>query len=123
MRLLALALLTLTAQAAGTDSLPRLVANDIQGLVSDTVNEGEQTAHVIYNGEIPRVNCRVTASKQKANEQWAFCKVEFTVNYEESSAERECGLLYRVEEKAGALTIERHRFFEECVETLSESID
>lgn len=103
--------------------LSELVARDIQGLLNDTVNEGDQTAHVIYEAGKAQVSCRLSPVKGSANEQWAFCKVGFEVRYEDQEETRSCGLLYRAKGEGAGLSLERTGdSFSDCIESLGESL-
>ena len=117
-------LLTLPALAAPADlNLEQYVANDIQGLADDTVNEGETSAHVVYEGDKPVVSCRLSPSKKEPGAQWAFCKVDFEVSYadNEETVVRECNLLYSV--KDGKISRGKEELFSSCLEWLGESLE
>jgi len=126
MKLLTVAFLALSATTAfaGQSSLEQEVANDIQALVSDTVNEGSQDAQVIYEGDTPSVECKVSNAKDRIGVKWAFCRVDFRVTFEdlEDVAERQCKLLYSFDPAQVAKTLERANedLIQDCMETLSE---
>lgn len=125
---MALTTLVLTTHAhayAPTPTLEQLVASDIQAVVDDTVNEGDQTAHVIYNRSKPQVVCKISNSKTSPKQKWAFCRVAFLVQYEEASETRECKLLYSFEPKRLAQSFKRgsEDLQMRCLEDLSEGIE
>lgn len=123
---LAVALLSSPLAQAAPMTLEQAVAQNIQGLVDDTVNEGGQSAYVIYNRSQPAVSCKSGPSKRSPSETWAFCKIDFKVK-DESGAKtiRECGLLYSFNPQNIEATLRRgqDKFFDTCLENLSESID
>ena len=121
---LILALFTSPAQAT-TPSVEQLVAWDIGALLSDTVNEGDQTAHVIVKNGKPDVTCKYSPVKGSETARWAFCRVNFLVKYEDLQTERQCPLLYRFDPPAKGFTVERAKeeLFDSCIEALGESIE
>jgi hypothetical protein len=102
----------------------KFVATDIQRYVDDTVNEGEQTATVVRSDGESAASCRITPVKKDPKSQWAFCKVQFEVSFEDLSDIRQCSLLYKVTQAKTKLAIERgaNKLFSSCVERLSESL-
>lgn len=76
--------------------LKEAVANDIEALAWDTVNEGAQTATVIWQGKEPSVGCKISNNKKETGKYWAFCFVDFKVEFEysEDKSQRTCDLLY-----------------------------
>lgn len=118
-----LALSTSPSLAAPT-SLEQEVANDIEALVGDTVNEGSQNAQVIYVGDKPSVDCKISNAKEEIGKKWAFCRVDFRVTFEdlEDVVERQCKLLYSFDPAQIAKTLERVNddLIQDCMETLSE---
>lgn len=126
MTALALILCLFTSPAEATvPSVEQLVARDISALLSDTVNEGDQTAHVIEKNGKPDVTCKYSPVKNSETARWAFCRVNFLVKYEDLSTERQCSLLYRLDPPAKGFTVERAKeeLFDACIETLGESIE
>lgn len=122
----AFAILSLCASPnALAATLEQLVATDAQALVDDTVNEGEQTAHVVYERELPKVACKVSAARKAPARKWALCRVSFEVRYEDLETERECKLLYSFAPKRIARTLSRepNEMVATCLENLSESIE
>jgi len=117
-----LLLTSLFAQATGFD-LAGAVAQDLQALVSDTVNEGEQTAQVVRQGKVPAVECRLSDSRE-AGRKWAQCKVSFTVSYENEKEVRSCSVLYSFKPGSAQADLQRgnEQSFRDCIETLSESL-
>jgi|GEM_PF-5680382 len=110
--------------AAPLVGVEKFVAYDIQALLDDTVNEGDQTARVIYEGEEPKVSCRLSRHRVDPKLKWAFCKVQFTVQFEEDSTERECNLLYSFDPAQPGESLSRGRedLFDTCMENLSEGL-
>lgn len=123
--ILALTLCASSLAHAAPDSLEELVARDIQGLVDDTVNEGEQTAYVVYEREQPLVECKLSNSRQQPGYKWAFCRVAFRVRYESAQEMRTCHLLYTFHpnDLRRSLRIGDEDTEMDCVEYLGESIE
>lgn len=120
--LLLVATAGLTAYAAAP-TLEESVANDISALLSDTVNEGDQQAHVAETDGKPVVSCRVSNAREHGK-KWAFCKVLFDLTYEGSKGQRECHLLYSfVPGELPASLVADQAKEDECIEALSESIE
>jgi hypothetical protein len=119
--LAALLLTSLFAHATNFD-LASAVAQDIQALVADTVNEGEQTAQVVYRGKIPAVECRLSDAKETSR-KWAQCRVSFTVSFEGEKEVRTCSVLYSFNPRSAQADLQRgnEQSFRACIETLSES--
>ena len=110
---------------AGTQSLEQAVANDIQALLDDTVNEGEQQAHVNYpSPKNPAVRCQLREHRDSPSKKWAFCTVDFIVSDSESSEGRSCQLSYVFEPNAQELTLNdgNEEQFVACTESLSEGL-
>lgn len=108
---------------AATD-LETAVAKDISGLIDDTVNEGEQTATLIHKNGEPQVRCTVSVQRLNPKLRWAFCRVDFKVEYEDQSDIRECKLLYSFDPKKVLSSLERSgNSFQDCIESLGESIE
>lgn len=104
-------------------TLEEAVARNIQALIEDTVNEGEQTAYVIKKNGKYEVDCSISNNKKSKNLKWAYCKVDFLVTYEEMKEARTCGLLYSFQPKNIENTLVRgnEESFADCVEYLAES--
>jgi hypothetical protein len=104
--------------------LRQAVADDIQGLLDDTVNEGEQTAEVVQAENGPDVQCRISDNRQQPGFKWAFCTVRFEVQWEDDSAFRRCGLLYTFNPGWISKSLDRgdDESFDSCLEDLSESL-
>lgn len=104
--------------------LKKLVANDIEALAWDTVNEGSQTATVIWRGDEPHVSCKISNNKTEAGKYWAFCFVDFKVEFEysEDKAERTCDLLYSYDpaNMRSSLVADEDKEMQ-CLEYLGES--
>jgi hypothetical protein len=123
MKFLFLSLLALAPAFAAEPSLEEAVANHIQALAWDTVNEGSQNAQVIYDGGKPSVSCKLSNVKGSAGKKWAFCRVDFKVTFDdlEDAAERQCKLLFSYEPAKGVRSLEREEdSIADCLETLSE---
>lgn len=100
------------------------IANDIDALVSDTVNEGEQEAYVLRQGvgKTPVVNCKNKSIPSKQSEP-LNCTVTFRVKpYEANWTERTCGLTYLWNPRGPFPSITRgpKELFNSCIETLNE---
>lgn len=123
MKLILLSLLMIAPAVAAEPTLEESVANHIQALVWDTVNEGSQIAKVIYEGGKPSVNCKISNVKGAIGKKWAFCRVDFKVTFEdlEDVAERQCKLLFSFDPAKGAKSLERNEdSIADCLEALSE---
>ncbi len=124
-----LALVTFAASAAETKlsaqkmgAVKKAVASDIDALVSDTVNEGENEAHVLYKNGAPAVQCtqKILSGRDTS---LLFCKVEFRVKpYMAGWTKRECDLTYVFYPSRKFPTIARANgpSFNQCTELLSE---
>lgn len=123
---LLLSLLAVSPAAAAELSLEQAVANHIQALVWDTVNEGSQNAQVIYEGDKPSVSCKISDAKGSAGKKWAFCRVDFKVTFDdlEDVAERQCKLLFSYEPAQGMKSLDRANedLVSDCLEALSEGL-
>lgn len=110
--------------ASSIDDIIDIVIEDIEGLIGDTVNEGDQTAHVIYKRGRPEAECSISNNKKIPSKKWLFCKVNFKVKYEDQQEVRSCKLLYAVNLSNAKASLERgpEDFFTKCIENLSESI-
>lgn len=108
-------------------TLEQAVANNIQGLVWDTVNEGSQTAKVVYEEGKPSVSCKISPVKGEASKRWAFCFVDFEVTFDDSEEviERGCRLLYSFDSSIGVKSLQRENedLISDCLETLGEGIE
>lgn len=116
---------TNTSRASSiVEYVEKFVETDIQSYVDDTVNEGEQTATLVQSEGQSAASCRITKVKNNPKSQWAFCKVQFEVSFEDLSDVRECSLLYKVTQAKTTLAIARgaNKFFSSCVELLTESL-
>jgi hypothetical protein len=125
MKLLIFSLFALNPAFAAEPTLEEAVANHIQALVWDTVNEGSQNAQVIYEGGVPSVSCKLSNVKGSTDKKWAFCRVDFKVTFDdlEDVAERQCKLLFSYEPAQGVKSLERDEdSIADCLETLSEGL-
>lgn len=106
--------------ASPAKALEAAVADDIQALLSDTVNEGEQTAQVVRRS----VDCKISPMRGSAVRQWAFCRMDFEVSYAGETSVRGCALLYSFAEGAANFSLQRGKDeqFQSCIEALSESL-
>lgn len=123
MKLFLLFLLANSVASPAELSLEQAVANQIQALVWDTVNEGAQNAQVIYEEGKASVSCKLSNVKNFPEKKWAFCRVDFKVTFEdlEDVAERQCKLLFSYEPAKGMSSLERDEdSIADCLETLSE---
>lgn len=100
------------------------VAFDIQSLIDETVNGGDQTAYVIYKGNKPEVDCKVSLDRVNTSRRWAFCIVQFKVKFEDLRGTNQCKLLYSFNPSKINKTLERANedLFTKCIERLSESL-
>lgn len=89
------------ASYAQTLTLEQAVANSIDGLLSDTVNEGDRTAYVKEVRKKPVMNCTVAPKKNDPSTQIAKCDVTFTVKmeYVDDKCESSCFLIYKIKNK------------------------
>ena len=98
-----LCLVQMNAFAQSIPGLEERVANSIDGLLSDTVNEGETYAAVKRVRGKPVMNCSVVASKKIANTDLARCDITFSVRITSyrpyPRCETSCFIIYTVENK------------------------
>lgn len=118
MKLLGLLFLFGFNSAAAPITVERLVMADIQALLDDTVNEGDQTARALHAA------CEISNARQ-GSRKWALCRVDFTVVYEGASTERACNLLYSFKSNDLEADFKRgpRRYFDVCLENLSDSLE
>ena len=106
--------------------LKQAVAFDLQLLMDDTVNEGQNFAQVIYQGEIPIVSCRISPMKFAVDRNWAYCYVDFHVVSEEGSeTNRTCAVLYHYSPTDVFAELKRggEQTFLRCMEDLDAIIE
>jgi hypothetical protein len=105
-------------------ALRQAVADDIQGLLDDTVNEGYGTAEVLEGQDGPAVECKISGNLKEPGLKWAYCTVSFEVTWEDDSAFRDCGLLYKYDPASISKSLERgdDETFDSCLENLSEGL-
>lgn len=117
---LALLLISVKSEAALIDnSLKGHVIYDLEGIISDTINEGEQTADLLRKS----VTCKpVTKDGQFF---LASCSIDFKVSYEELTEIRNCEIRYHY--KGTLAQVEVYESFEDdidaCLQDLNESIE
>lgn len=100
------------------------VADDIDALVSDTVNEGENQAFVLRKGrqKTPVMVCR-NKSIPTRHLEILLCTVTFRVKpYQASWTQRTCDLTYLLDTDKPFPSINRglDSIFDACLEALSE---
>ena len=86
------------AQAASLDQVKLAIANDMNNILSDTVNEGDGSAYVAEIDGLPDIDCSERQSKSIADKKWYFCNVAFDVQLSSESEleSRTCRLTYSV---------------------------
>lgn len=91
-------LISAQSQAASLDEVKQAIANDMDNILSDTVNEGDGSAYVAEINGKPDVSCVERLSKSTPGKKWYFCNVGFDVRFSsESELEgRSCRLTYSV---------------------------
>lgn len=100
------------------------LAGDLQLLMDDTVNEGQNIAEIIYHDELPNIRCKSSPSRETGRE-WAFCYVDFHIVAETGpETNRTCGVLYSYVPGAAEADLRRgpYTIFLRCMEVLDEEI-
>ncbi len=90
------------ASYAQEGTLEQAVANSIDGLLSDTVNEGEMNVHTKRIRKKPVMTCTVSPARNYPNTELAKCDVTFSVEVtsgEPTKCEASCFLMYKISNK------------------------
>ena len=100
------------------------VANDIDALVGDTVNEGESEAYVLRTGtkKAPQVKCKIKSVPERSLEI-LLCEVTFRIKpYKAQWTQRTCDLTYLLHINKAFPTLSRGKdsIFDRCIEILNE---
>lgn len=131
MRIALLLILAMAAQAAWARppqaplAVKRAIANDLDLLLGDTVNEGDVQASVRYVRNIPQMSCVMSPSRRDPAVKLIKCEVEFNVidttvrphlPYEVS-----CFLIYTIRNRdLRAIRRGPERLIDQCLQNLSD---
>lgn len=115
--------------SSGAEASPKLfknIADSIDSLLSDTVNEGDMTAYVeIRNGK-PTMSCQLS-SYREPGKGVAKCDVTFDIesNYtdETQTCQQTCFLVHVYDLKSFEITSRVEKLIDSCMENLSSGCD
>ncbi len=120
------ALFTITSVAWANPKLEKNIANSLDALLSDTVNEGEMTAWVSEVAGKPQMSCKLSRSTQ-AGVGLAKCDISIDIESqytgETETCSNSCFVIYLY--KLSDLSVVRAAgdTEEKCVENLSSGCD
>lgn len=125
---LLLILLLIPTAHAKIAQLEQNIANNINAVLWDTINEGEVMALVAESeSEEPVMSCKVAPHKSQAGKGVAKCDVEFAVESgpsdERVKCRQSCFLISVYDLSSLKVLSENEALIESCFETLSSGCD
>lgn len=114
------------AYAQATITLEDAVTRSIDGILSDTVNEGETFAQVkMLRGKKPSMTCVVAPAKNIPNTELAKCDVDFSVKITSTrpylKCETSCFLIYKITNKDLNTLTPIDALESRCIENISST--
>lgn len=100
------------------------IASDFDILLSDTVNEGDRTANVAYDGnEAPAAECETVPKKSQPGTSIAKCRINIKVKIDgcgKKSTFTDCFVIYEFQSHGAASVVRGpDSLLDACIEKLS----